>query len=130
MQVFYRYPKNRPPSQEGEGILCRVTSVTGEGKQRRYEVQDADPDTTTPTPYKASIASLVPIPISSVGLPDLPRGKNVLAQYPDTTTFYKAEVSRPWKAGREEMVGLKFEGEETEVEREVERRFVLVEKGA
>ena len=32
--------KAEPP--DGEGILCRVTSVIGEGKQRRYEVQDAD----------------------------------------------------------------------------------------
>lgn len=82
--VFY---KNKGRASEGEGILCRVTSVIGEGKQRRYEIQDADPepDPTTgdlPAPYRASVAHLVPIPKSNDGLPDLGKGKSVLAQYP------------------------------------------------
>jgi hypothetical protein len=41
-EVLYRDPKKRT-NTEGEGILCRVTSVIGEGKQRRYEIIDADP---------------------------------------------------------------------------------------
>lgn len=32
-EVFYR---NKQKNTEGEGILCSVTSVIGEGKQRRY----------------------------------------------------------------------------------------------
>ena len=32
-EVLYR---NKAKAAEGEGILCRVTSVIGEGKQRRY----------------------------------------------------------------------------------------------
>lgn len=60
-EVLYRNnAKNRSSSSsanyEGEGILCRVTSVIGEGKQRRYEIIDADPDPPTPSvPYRASV---------------------------------------------------------------------------
>ncbi|PNS20277.1 hypothetical protein CAC42_5727 [Sphaceloma murrayae] len=130
--VFYR---NKGRAQEGEGILCRVTSVIGEGKQRRYEIQDADPDPQPgtgepPAPYRASVSHLYAIPASNT-LPDLPKGKNVLAQYPDTTTFYKAEVSTPWKlrdlsGEKGAYVRLRFEGEMEEAkETEVERRFVV-----
>ncbi|KAF2207901.1 hypothetical protein CERZMDRAFT_101925 [Cercospora zeae-maydis SCOH1-5] len=120
-------PKNLP---EGEGILCRVTAVIGEGKQRRYEVQDADTLGEPPPPQRASVAQLLQIPDTNKGLPDLPAKKQVIAQYPDTTTFYKAEVSEPWKVkdlGNEkgEMVRLIFQ-EDVEA-REVERRFVLLD---
>ncbi|KAH0274091.1 hypothetical protein KCU91_g5500, partial [Aureobasidium melanogenum] len=131
--VFYR---NKGRTQEGEGILCRVTNVIGEGKQRRYEIQDADPDPVPggelPPPYRASVAHLMPIPTENKGLADLNKGRHVLAQYPDTTTFYKAEVSANWRAkdislDRGDYVRLSFEGDEMKV-MEVERRFVLAEK--
>ncbi|KAI5239612.1 hypothetical protein E4T42_08629 [Aureobasidium subglaciale] len=131
--VFYR---NKGRTQEGEGILCRVTNVIGEGKQRRYEIQDADPDPVPggelPPPYRASVAHLMPIPTENKGLADLNKGRNVLAQYPDTTTFYKAEVSANWRSKdlgteRGDYVRLSFEGDEMKV-MEVERRFVLAEK--
>jgi hypothetical protein len=80
-EVLYRDPKKRT-NTEGEGILCRVTTVIGEGKQRRYEIIDADPDPPTPSmPYRASVNHLVPIPppSSNTTLPDLGKGKNVLA---------------------------------------------------
>jgi len=67
-------------------------------------------------------------------LPELHRGQRVLAIYPDTTTFYKAEVTKG-RVGQEGGEGkgwvrLRFEGEE-EAEREmtVERRYVLVDSG-
>ncbi|KAK5124782.1 hypothetical protein LTR85_001495 [Meristemomyces frigidus] len=128
--VFCRHdPKNYDPKKgeapEGEGILCRVTNVIGEGKQRRYEVQDADTSGDPPPPQRASVAQLIQIPGSNRGLHDLPKGRSVLAQYPDTTTFYKAEVSEAWRNGSE-MVRLNFQDDE--MVREVERRFVLSEK--
>ncbi|EMC99402.1 hypothetical protein BAUCODRAFT_120662 [Baudoinia panamericana UAMH 10762] len=118
---------------EGEGILCRVTNVIGEGKQRRYEVQDADTSSPEPaTPYRASVAQLIQIPASNKGLSDLTKGKSVLAQYPDTTTFYKAEVSEPWKGvklGADAEPGLVIlQFQDDEAHRDVERRFVLTEK--
>ena len=134
-------------SFEGEGILCRVTSVIGEGKQRRYEIIDADPDPPTPSvPYRASVNHLIPIPppSSNTTLPDLSKGKNVLALYPGTTTFYKAEVVTVWRQidgkvkkedGSKEgepvdnLVRLRFEGEdEADREMSVERRYVLPDR--
>lgn len=139
-EVLYRNNKNR--SLEGEGILCRVTSVIGEGKQRRYEIIDADPDPPTPAqPYRASVNHLVAIPplVSNTTLPDLKIGRQVLALYPGTTTFYKAEVVGPWtgkkeikeegKDESENLVRLRFEGEdEADREMSVERRYVLPDK--
>ncbi|UPX17267.1 uncharacterized protein EKO05_0007633 [Ascochyta rabiei] len=145
-EVLYRNSKQRV-NQEGEGILCRVTSVIGDGKQRRYEIIDADPDPPTPSqPYRASVAHLVPIPSPSANttLPDLPKKRGVLALYPGTTTFYKAEVVANWVAervkkekddkeasadGKENLVRLRFEGEdEADREMSVERRYVLPDK--
>ena len=118
---------NKSGDLEGEGILCRVTNVIGEGKQRRYEVQDADTSGEAPPPQRASVSQLIQIPEINRGLSDLGKGRGVLAQYPDTTTFYKAEVQESWRGeGGKELVKLRFEDDE--VAREVERRFVLTEK--
>ena len=119
-----------------------MTSVIGEGKQRRYEIIDADPDPPTPAiPYRASVNHLVAIPplASNTALPDLKIGRQVLALYPGTTTFYKAEVVGPWtgkkeikeegKDESENLVRLRFEGEdEADREMSVERRYVLPDK--
>ncbi|THW41158.1 hypothetical protein D6C92_09189 [Aureobasidium pullulans] len=127
-QVFYR---NKGRTQEGEGILCRVTNVIGEGKQRRYEIQDAEPeplpDGEFPPPYRASVAHLMPIPTKNDGLADLNKGRNVLAQYP-------AEVMENWRSkdlsdtsDGSHLVHLSFEGDDGN-NTQVERRFVLAEK--
>jgi SAGA-associated factor 29 len=119
-----------------------VTSVIGEGKQRRYEIIDSDPDPPQPAqPYRASVNHLVAIPPPTINtaLPDLKTGKQVLALYPGTTTFYKAEVVAPWtgkleikEEGKDEAenpVRLRFEGEdEADREMNVERRYVLPDK--
>jgi hypothetical protein len=113
---------------EGEGILCRVTSVIGEGKQRRYEIQDTDTTESFP-PQRASVAQLIPIPVSNKGLTDMRKDMTVIAQYPETTTFYKAEVCEAWRGVPEEadsepdFVRLVFEGGR-EIKM-VNRRFVL-----
>jgi len=72
---------------------------------------------------------MVPIPPESANatLPELAPKKNVLALYPGTTTFYKAEVVAMKAGGK--VVRLKFEGEdEADREMEVERRYVLIDK--
>lgn len=71
--------------------------------------------------FKASAAYLIPIPQMGATLPSFPVGKQVLARYPDTTTFYRAEVM----GLRKDVYRLKFEGEEDDKEMEVDRRFVL-----
>jgi hypothetical protein len=59
----------------------------------RFEVQDPEPDEAGGHgKYRALASALIPIPRDSAGLPSYPPGKQVLARYPETTTFYKAEV--------------------------------------
>ena len=145
--VFYRH---KDKTLEGEGILCRVTAVIGEGKQRRYEIQDVDtestglsssagggkapsvanPGSSSSTSFRASIASLMQIPELNERLSDVSKGRQVLALYPETTTFYRGEVSAPWRAKEgEQAVRVRFEGELDNVESQlVERRFVLLDK--
>ncbi|KAF3909586.1 hypothetical protein AA313_de0205878 [Arthrobotrys entomopaga] len=122
-QVAFRLPKQK--GAEGEWIQCDVINILGEGNKRRYEVQDPEPDEfgNHGQIYKALAHQLIPIPSDSSGLAPYPNGKQVLARYPETTTFYKAEVIGTKRDG---TCRLKFEGEE-EVgkETEVERRLVL-----
>lgn len=92
----------------------------------RYEVQDPEPDETgqKPMPYRASFNSIEPIPPNTAVLPDLPKGRQVIAVYPDTSTFYKAEVV----GMKKDYVRLRFEGEEErDKEQDVERHFVLLD---
>lgn len=121
-EVLYR----KKDLTEGEGILCSVTSVSGDGKLKRYEVTDCDPDPTqaTSSPYRVTWKELLPIPSTEVGLPQLDPGRLVLAVYPQTTTFYKAEVV----AQIGTKVKLRFEGEEEEGKtEEVDRKYVLID---
>lgn len=68
------------------------------------------------------MSTLIPIPAKNAVFPDLPKGKHVLALYPGTTTFYRAEIV----STRKDMCRLKFEGEEEgEQDKDVERRYVL-----
>ncbi|TGZ82970.1 hypothetical protein EX30DRAFT_339219 [Ascodesmis nigricans] len=121
--VAYRLPKQK--GAEGEWIQCTVIGILGgEGGKRRYEVQDPEPDEAGGHgKYRALASALIPIPKDSAGLAPYPNGKQVLARYPETTTFYKAEVIGTKRDG---TCRLRFEGEE-EVgkETEVERRLVL-----
>jgi SAGA-associated factor 29 len=116
--------KPKIQGEESDWILGTVVKVIGEGKSRRYDVQDPEPDERTKQlpVFRTSASSMIPIPAIGAPLPDYQKGKNVLARYPDTTTFYKAEVVG--MNGKE--VSLKFEGEEdAQAVSNVDRRFVL-----
>lgn len=63
---------------------------------------------------------MIAIPTPDTILAELQVGKHVLARYPETTTFYRAEVT----AVRKETCMLKFEDDQNQ-EMEVARRFVL-----
>lgn len=122
-QVAFRLPHTRPTAEE-EWIQCEVTRVYNDGV--RYEVRDPEPDEngSPGQSYKAAPRDLLPIvQTAGVALPPYPVGAQVLARYPETTTFYRAEVMGTKRDGK---CRLKFEGEEEEnKEQEVERRVVL-----
>ncbi|KAA8908029.1 hypothetical protein TRICI_004856 [Trichomonascus ciferrii] len=125
-QVAFHLSKVRNTPEE-EWIQCEVTKVYTEGV--RYEVQDPEPDENNNPgqSYKAGIRDLILIPNPDDthtinALPHLPPGAQVIARYPETTTFYRAEVIAMKRDGK---CRLKFEGEEEEgKETEVERRLV------
>lgn len=115
------------PGEETDWIQGIVVQVIGEGKSRRYKVQDPFPDEGKPSKeYMSSASSMAPIPPPTAILGPYEVGKRVLALYPETTTFYRADVKAMLENSR---VRLLFEGDEDGVYKEVERRFVLDHKG-
>ncbi|OWB56065.1 hypothetical protein B5S28_g1955 [[Candida] boidinii] len=116
----------KPRQKDAEWIQCVVTKVLSDNGTR-FEVKDPEPDDNLPNGqlFKANWKDIILIPpMSSLkSLPNYPYGTHVLARYPETTTFYPAEVIGFKRDG---TCRLKFEGEE-EVgkETEVERRHVL-----
>lgn len=118
-----------PGVEAPEWIQGVVVKILGEGKSRRYDVQDAEPDEITKKPgqvYRTSRSSMVTIPPLGQPLADYPKGKRVLARYPDTTTFYLADVV----GMNGSQVKLIFEGDEdSQVVMDVDRRFVLDRRG-
>lgn len=87
-----------------------------------YEVQDPEPDENGAPGqiYKTSASALIAIPAADAIPADYAVGKHVLARYPETTTFYRAEVM----AVKRETYRLKFEDDQNK-EMEVAKRFVL-----
>ncbi|KAJ5097113.1 hypothetical protein N7456_007834 [Penicillium angulare] len=122
-QVVFKHNKNKQ-GVEGEGIQCIIKNISGDGhKKRWYDVQDPEPNENGEhgAVFKTTASSLIPIPHVSSSLPLFPSGKQVLARYPDTTTFYRAEVM----GSKKDVYRLKFEGEEDDKEMEVDRFYVL-----
>ncbi|KAI1394442.1 SGF29 tudor-like domain-containing protein [Hypoxylon trugodes] len=115
-------------NEQTDWILGIVQDVRGEGKSRRYRVLDADVDENGhQKDFRTSASSMILIPKEGTVLPPLETGKTVLALYPNTTTFYKAEVIGMDGDGK---VNLKFEGEESSnTMQAVTRRHVVEYRG-
>ncbi|KAH3666295.1 hypothetical protein OGAPHI_004484 [Ogataea philodendri] len=114
----------RPKQKGAEWFQCEVTKVLTDTK---FEVKDPEPDEANPNGqvFKCTWKEIILMPTneSLATLKNYPVGFRVLARYPETTTFYPAEVIGFKKDG---TCRLKFEGEE-EVgkETEVHRKLVL-----
>ncbi|KAK5944605.1 hypothetical protein PMZ80_003888 [Knufia obscura] len=129
-EVFYKYSKT-VPDDVGVGIQCIIKKIHPDRKPIIYDVQDPEPDPSGKiSVHKATAKDLYPIPPASgtgalgadgKGTVFQP-GTTVYARYPDTDTFYRAKVVRGLKGGE---YTLRFEGEEDDTEKGVERRFVL-----
>ncbi|KAL8723874.1 MAG: hypothetical protein Q9181_007115 [Wetmoreana brouardii] len=118
-EVAYKLAKAK---EDPQWIQCEIINIDTAGNKKRYEVQDPEPDDNGQPGqiYKASASALIAIPSPDTILPDYPVGKQVLARYPETTTFYRALVTNVKK----DVYRLKFE-DDNENEMEVARRFVL-----
>ncbi|KAL2104715.1 hypothetical protein VUR80DRAFT_9801 [Thermomyces stellatus] len=112
-------------SEPVDWILGEVAAVIGDGKTRRYKVMDIEPeDSSKQREFRTSASNMIPItPESQAGsLPPWEAGTTVLALYPNTTTFYRAEVM----STEDGKVNLRFEGEsDSATLQKVERRFVV-----
>lgn len=112
-------------SESVDWILGEVAQVIGDGKTRRYKVMDIEPEESSKQrEFRTSASNMIPIApeAQAESLPPWEAGKIVLALYPQTTTFYRAEVINT----REGKVNLRFEGEsDSATQQQVERRFVV-----
>ncbi|KAI2621305.1 hypothetical protein GGS21DRAFT_541767 [Xylaria nigripes] len=117
-------PKPTGNNEQADWILGIVQEVRGEGKSRRYKVLDADVvENHHQKDFRTSASSMILIPKEGSVLTPLEEGKVVLALYPNTTTFYKAEVIG---MDGSEKVNLRFEGEESSnTMQAVTRRYVV-----
>ena len=89
----------------------------------QYDVRDPEDDPTgKQTVRKATAKDLVVIPATGSSQPIFNAGSRVYAKYPETDTFYNAEV-RSFQKGHYTLI---FEGEEDNKEMAVERRFVVL----
>lgn len=113
-------------ADQSEWILCRVLRIISE---TRFEIQDPEPDELHPQGqiFRASYKEVILVPLHLVSssiskLKEYKSGTRVLAKYPETTTFYPAEVME----SRNGRCMLCFEGEE-EIGKltPVDRVFVL-----
>lgn len=126
-EVFYKYSKALS-DDVGVGIQCNIKKVHSDRNPIIYDVQDPEPDQSGKrSVHRATARDLYPIPQASAvysdsRAPTFPQGAIVYAKYPETDTFYKAKVVRGLKGGE---YTLRFEGEEDDTEKGVERRFVL-----
>ncbi|KAK0111749.1 SAGA HAT/Core module component [Cadophora gregata] len=119
-----KLPGGKPEDQDW--IQGEVVRVIGEGKSRRYDVKDIDPDAVEGNNiYKSSASQMVPIPPEGTPLGDYEPGKQVLALYPAATTFYRAQVKSMVDGGTRVLVLF----EEEDVEKSIARRFVLDHRG-
>lgn len=127
-EVFYKYSKS-VNDEYGVGIQCIIKKIHQDRKPIVYDVQDPEPDAASgkQSVHKAVARDLYPIPPAGRNESDkagvvFQPGTTVYARYPDTDTFYRAKVVRGLKGGD---YTLRFEGEEDDTEKGVERRFVL-----
>lgn len=126
-EVFYKYPKALS-DDVGVGIQCSIKKVHLDRTPIIYDVQDPEPDQSGKrSVHRATARDLYPIPPAGAVNNDsralnFQPGTIVYAKYPETDTFYKAKVVRGLKGGE---YTLRFEGEEDDTEKGVERRFVI-----
>lgn len=113
-----------PQSAVDEWIQCEITRIITPGY--RFEVRDPEPDENgnPGKSYQCRIKDIMLLPLKGQSITPLPSGSIVLAQYPETTAFYKATVSS--YNPKKRVYYLRFEGEEDyQKQTEVDDTLVL-----
>jgi len=114
--VAARISKDRDYPEEW--ILASIVSFD-EHKQI-YEVEDADPelvgDENDPIPYRRHYFMppnrIIPLPGLENKSKEIPKGTEVLAMFPETTSFYRAIVEMPPKGKKNPDYILKFDDDD------------------
>lgn len=123
-EVFYKWPKGTKDA-EGEGIHCIIKRVWQDKKPIQYEIREPEDDPAGKNPVRRATAKeMIPILASGSTQPVFSTASKVYAKYPETDTFYNAEV-RNFAKG---MYTLMFEGEDDNKEMAVDKRYVLDSK--
>ncbi|KNC31009.1 hypothetical protein FF38_10249, partial [Lucilia cuprina] len=123
IQVGRQVAFKLPGSVVDEWIQCEVTKVITQGY--RLEVRDPEPDDhgNPGKSYQCRIKDIILLPLPGQSIKSIPVNSVVLAQYPETTAFYKAKVASYNPKRR--IYNLKFEGEE-DISKETEVNSDLV----
>jgi hypothetical protein len=113
-EVAARPPNAQPADDSTAGwILAKVAKYSAERDQ--YQVRDEEEVLTIPS---ASVIRLH----DGDHLGDVQKGDTVLAVFPDTTSFYRAQVTKVPKQQRGGEVHVKFDDDEDETGRTPHRR--------
>jgi len=129
-QVAARVSKDRDFPEEWilASIVCFYDS------ENKYEVEDEDPgDESDPDPirkhHKLAPQHIIPLPEHPEKAPEYTKGSEVLAMFPNTTSFYKATVVAPPKPRKHVDYILKFADDDDEKgetpARKVKPKYVL-----
>jgi hypothetical protein len=80
-------------TDEQDWIIGDVVKVIGEGKSRRYEVKDLNPDQDNPggNTYRSSASQILPIPVEGSHLDNYEIDGSVSALNPETTSHISIE---------------------------------------
>lgn len=99
--AFHPPPKPIKDADQSDWILAVITRCINSDKHK-YEVRDVDDE--NPETYATTLKSIIPLPDpnapagtpESISVcPEYGKGTIVLALYPDTSCFYRAEVVTP-----------------------------------
>ncbi|KZV73713.1 hypothetical protein PENSPDRAFT_269702 [Peniophora sp. CONT] len=107
---------------ESAWILAKVVRTLN-GSKKNYEVQDVEPmeDLSPGTLYKTTVQKIRPLadpdapansPTHLNAYPDHPAGSIVLALYPDTSCFYRAQVIAGLRESQGQTYQVKFEDDD------------------
>ncbi|KAH7102539.1 SGF29 tudor-like domain-containing protein [Auriculariales sp. MPI-PUGE-AT-0066] len=127
--VAFRHDKG---DGDAEWILAKIVKVVD---AHSFIVQDVDPSPGAQDKFPATLKNIVPLPDIEApnawqGYPVYPKHTRVIAQYPDTTSFYPAQIisgrHQPSPLIKYETYSLEFDDDEGQEKKVPAHRVVVV----